>query len=60
MGSFDALKMLTKQAVEEFKEIYLKRYGVNLSESEATEIAHNLLNLYRNLYVEEPNMKSGS
>ncbi len=48
--------MLTKQAVEEFREIYRRRYGVSLPEAKASEIAANLLNLYRSVYG-EANMK---
>ena len=48
--------MLTRQAVEEFQEIYRRRYGVSLSEADALEMASGLLNLYRSVYV-EPNMK---
>ena len=48
--------MLTRQVVEEFQEIYRRRYGVSLSETDALEIASGLLNLYRTVYA-EPNMK---
>jgi len=48
--------MLTKQAVGEFQEIYLRRYGVSLSETDAEEMAANLLNLYRAVYTPS-NMK---
>jgi hypothetical protein len=48
--------MLTRQAVEEFREIYRRRYGVSLSETDALEMASGLLNLYRSVYA-EPNMK---
>ncbi len=34
-----------KQAVEEFKVIYKKQYGVELSDEEATEKAQGLLQL---------------
>ncbi len=50
------MTMLTKQAVGEFQEIYQRRYGVSLSETEASEMAANLLNLYRAVYT-APNMK---
>ena len=48
--------MLTRQAVEEFQEIYRRRYGVSLSETDALEMASRLLNLYCTVYA-EPNMK---
>ena len=42
--------MLTKRAVDEFKEIYLRRYGVALTDADATELSASLLNLYRAVY----------
>ena len=42
--------MLTKAAIEEFREIYQRKYGVALSDAETTEMASNLLNLYRSVY----------
>jgi hypothetical protein len=35
--------MLSKQAIEEFQEIYLKTYGEELSFAEASEQAHQML-----------------
>jgi hypothetical protein len=35
--------MLSKQAIEEFQEIYLKAYGKELSLAEATTQAHQLI-----------------
>lgn len=34
-------------ALKEFKELYLKKYGVKLSDSEANEKAYRLLVFYR-------------
>ena len=51
--------MLTKRTVEEFKEIYLRRYGVALTDADATELAANLLNFYRAVYP-ATNMKMKS
>ncbi len=45
--------MLPQQAIVEYKLIYKKLYGVELSEEEATLRANNLLNLYKAVY-EEP------
>lgn len=39
--------MLPKQAIEEYKELYKKRFGVVLSDAEASFRANNLVNLYR-------------
>lgn len=39
--------MLSKQALQEFKELYEKRYGVILSDDEASFRANNLVNLYK-------------
>ena len=39
--------MLSKQALEEYKELYKKRFGVVLSDAEASFRANNLVNLYR-------------
>ncbi len=42
--------MLTKQAVDEFKGIYFRRYGAVLTDAEARDMAANLLNLYHAVY----------
>jgi hypothetical protein len=39
--------MLSKQAVEEFQEIYLKTYGEELSFAEATQQATQIIQLYK-------------
>jgi hypothetical protein len=38
--------MLPKEAIEEFKKIYKKRFGVELTDAEASFRANNLVNLY--------------
>jgi hypothetical protein len=43
--------MLTKEAVKEFQEIYLKTFGTELSDSDATEQAHQLIRLYKLIYT---------
>ncbi len=48
--------MLTKQAVDEFKGLYLQRYGRVLSEEEATEKAIGLLRLYKAVFLKTINM----
>jgi hypothetical protein len=40
----------TKEAVAEFKEIYKKEFGVELSDEEATSKATGLLNLFDIIY----------
>lgn len=39
--------MLPKQAIDEYKELYKKRFGVILSDAEASFRANNLVNLYK-------------
>jgi hypothetical protein len=39
--------MLPKEAIEEYKELYKKRFGVVLSDAEASFRANNLVNLYK-------------
>lgn len=39
--------MLSKQAIEEFQEIYLKTYGKALSFAEASEQAHQMIRLFK-------------
>ena len=42
--------MLPKEAIEEFKRLYAKNYGVELSDEEATRRANNLVALYTAVY----------
>ena len=39
--------MLPKKAIEEYKELYKKRFGIVLSDAEASFSANNLVNLYK-------------
>ena len=39
--------MLSKQAIEEFQEIYLKTYGRELSLDDAAEQAHQLIRFFK-------------
>lgn len=48
--------MLPEIAIEEFKELYEKRYGVQLSDEEASSRANNLLKLYKITYMGEPSI----
>lgn len=45
--------MLPPKAIEEFKKIYKKSYGVELSDAEATDKANRLVNLYKAVYSDE-------
>lgn len=42
--------MLSKKAINEFGEIYLKEYGEKLSEGEAMEKATRFMNLFKVIY----------
>jgi hypothetical protein len=42
--------MLPRKAIQEFKQLYRKRYGVEISDDEATFRANNLVNLYGAVY----------
>lgn len=42
--------MLPKEAIEEFKILYAKNFGVELSDEEAARRANNLVELYRAVY----------
>lgn len=44
--------MLPKEAIEEFKKLYKERYGIELSDEEASYRANNLVNLYKAVYDE--------
>ncbi len=48
--------MLSQQAISEFRELYLKKFGRTLTDEEATEKANGLLNLYKVVF-QTPNMK---
>jgi hypothetical protein len=42
--------MLPQKAIEEFKKLYAKNYGVELSDEEAIRRANNLVALYGAVY----------
>ncbi|MDO8565812.1 MAG: hypothetical protein Q7S04_01330 [Candidatus Moranbacteria bacterium] len=48
--------MLSQEAIEEFNELYEKRYGVRLSDEEANLRANNLFKLYKITYMGEPSI----
>ena len=41
---------LSKEAIDEFKAIYKKEFGKDLSDKEALEMATNLINLFKVIY----------
>ena len=47
--------MIPKEAVEEFKCIYKKEFGVEISDEEASFRANNLVNLYTTVYGDDFN-----
>lgn len=44
------MEMISDASLKEFKKLYLKRYGAELSNADALERANRLLNLYRAVY----------
>lgn len=46
--------MLPKEAIEEYKKLYINRYGVVLTDIEASFRANNLVNLYKTVLGTEP------
>lgn len=42
---------LPQEAIKEFKGLYKKQYGVELSDQEASRRANNLFNLYKVTYM---------
>jgi hypothetical protein len=43
--------MISKEALEEFKKIYKKEFGEDISDKDALDEATNLLNLYKAVYL---------
>jgi len=46
--------VVSKEALEEFKEIYRKEYGKDISDDEAMDLAVNLLGLFKCIYRSLP------
>jgi hypothetical protein len=42
--------MLSEEALQEFKKIYLEEYGEEISDERATELGINLLTMFDNIY----------
>ncbi len=49
-----ACKMLPQEAIEEYKKLYEKRFGIKLSDEEAAFRANNLVKLYVAVYGVAP------
>lgn len=49
--------MLPPEAVEEFKSLYKKRFGEDLSNEDASKRANNLVNLFKVVYQPIPQTK---
>lgn len=45
---------LSKQAIDEFKTIYLKKYGVQLTDEQANELGVELLEFFKLIYKPIP------
>jgi len=45
---------LPKEAIIEFKKIYTKQNGENISDAKADELANKLLNLFKLVYTDLP------
>ncbi len=43
--------MVSRASVAKFQQIYFQEYGINLDEQTAYELANNLVNLYRSVYL---------
>ena len=46
--------MLPKEAIEEYKVLYKKRFGVELSDAEASFRANHLVDLYKAVLSDPP------
>ena len=42
---------LNEESIKKFKQLYAKNYGIELSESEATELASKFINLLKIVYL---------
>lgn len=43
--------MVSRASLAKFKQIYFQEYGIKLDEQSAYELANNLVNLYRSVYL---------
>jgi len=52
------LSMLPKEAIEEFKRIYKAEYGEEISDKEASDLAVNLVLLFKRIYRPLPKQRT--
>lgn len=45
--------MVSRASVAKFQHLYFQEYGIKLDEQTAYELANNLVNLYRSVYLPE-------
>lgn len=50
--------MLPKEAIAEYKKLYAKNYGIELTDEEATRRANNLVALYEAVYGEDAGIQN--
>lgn len=50
---------LPKEAISEFKKIYKKKNGEDISDAKASELANKLLNLFKLVYTDLPVNQNG-
>jgi hypothetical protein len=50
---------LSKEAIEEYKQIYKKNFGKDISDEEAREQGENLIELFRAIYRPMPGKDYG-
>lgn len=43
--------MVSRASVAKFQQLYFQEYGIKLDEQTAYELANNLVNLYRSVYL---------
>lgn len=43
--------MVSRASLEKFQQLYFQEYGIKLDEQTAYELANNLVNLYRSVYL---------
>lgn len=47
--------MVSLNSLDQFKRIYKQEYGIDLPDDEAHQLANNLTNLYRSVYLTPEN-----
>lgn len=57
---FPGSAMLSQIALSEFKELYLKEYGVHLTDKQAVEYGIKLIKLIKPVYIDKTYEKSNN